>query len=163
MKKIIFFMLILSWAFSVSPMGWADQTAVSSTEANIWITKDGQKHFTCPVMGSEGIVTSETPFSIVDGKKFYHCCNGCSEKLTADPAKYLSKFTIPANVVTVDKKGDHFQCPVSGEIGIVDAKTKFADVDGKRYYFCCSKCETAFAANPQKFLPAKPTAGAKLN
>lgn len=40
-------------------------------------------------------------------------------------------------------------CPVSGDP--ID-KDIFRDVDGKRVYFCCKSCPTAFDKDPQKFL-----------
>ena len=124
----------------------------SVTEENVWTTKDGAKHYKCPVMGAEGVVKENTTFSIVDGKKYYHCCGGCSEKFTAETAKYLDGFTVPANVIKQDKKGQHFQCVVSGENGVVGEKTSYSDKDGKRYYFCCSDCKTAFDKNADKFI-----------
>ncbi|MBN2013251.1 TRASH domain-containing protein [candidate division KSB1 bacterium] len=128
-----------------------DKKTDKVTEANVWLTKDGAKHFVCPVMGDEGVVDKDTPFSIVDGKKYYHCCGGCAEKLTANPEKYLKDFVIPANVVKVDDKGQHFQCSVTGEMGTVTSETSFSDVNSKRYYFCCESCKPKFDKNPEKF------------
>jgi YHS domain-containing protein len=151
MKKLIsnlvpIFVLIL---FAVSSVVVAGE---KTTEANVWTTKDGAKHFKCPVMGSEGVVKESTTFSIVDGKKYYHCCGGCSGKFTENTAKYLDGFVTPANVVKIDDKGKHFQCVVSGESGVVGEKTKYSDKDGKRYYFCCNDCKKAFDKKAEKFI-----------
>jgi YHS domain-containing protein len=129
--------------------------ADKAVEANTWTTMDGAKHFVCPVMGGEGMVDENTTFSTVDDKKYYHCCAGCSEKFTANPAKHLKDFYIPANVVKSDKDGQHFQCVVSGEMGLVDTKTDFAEIDGKRYYFCCPDCKPKFEKNPGKYIRSK--------
>jgi len=151
MKKLIsnlvpVFAIIL---FTVSSFVIAGEKA---TETNVWTTKDGVKHFKCPVMGHEGVVKESTTFSVVDGKKYYHCCGGCSGKFTANTAKYLDGFVVPANVTKVDKKGKHFQCAVSGEAGVVSTETLFADKDGKRYYFCCEGCKEEFDKDAKKFI-----------
>ena len=151
MKKLIsnlvpVFVLAL---FAVSSLAIAGE---KTTEANVWTTKDGAKHFKCPVMGGEGVVTETTTFSVVDGKKYYHCCGGCSGKFTENTAKYIDGFVVPANVVKVDDKGQHFQCVVSGEQGKVSEKTLFSDKDGKRYYFCCESCKKKFDKNADKYI-----------
>ena len=157
MKKqtitLIAVFLILFSAISVFARS-DDSTKKKATvvEANVWKTEDGQKHFVCPVMKNEGIVTENTPYSIVDGKKYYHCCAGCESKFLQSTAKYLNELVIPANVVKEDKNGKVFQCPVSGELSTVNEKTLFSDVNGKRYYFCCSKCKTNFDANSKKYI-----------
>ena len=120
-------------------------------EANVWKGEDGKKRFVCPVMGGEGVVDENTLYTDVDGKRYYHCCAGCPEKFAADPQKYLKDFTVPANVIKVDEDGKHFQCPVSGEMGLVDEKTPYTDHGGKRYYFCCNNCKTKFESDPSKF------------
>ncbi len=45
--------------------------------------------------------------------------------------------------------GDKAQttCPITGKA--ID-KTKFADVQGQRVYFCCSSCPAKFKADPEK-------------
>ena len=157
MKRNTFYLMFtVLFALSAVAVSAAEKSK-SAVEANVFTTKDGEKHFICPVMGGEDVVTKDTPYSVVDGKKYYHCCGGCSEKLTANPDKYLKNFAIPANVLKVDDDGQHFQCVVSGEMGLVNAKTTYADVDGKRYYFCCDKCSEKFEADRSKFM--KNTAG----
>ena len=157
MKKLtVVFIAVLTLTFAISGFnaiaGDDNQKTKSATEQNVWTTKDGAKHFKCPVMGIEGVVNQNTTFSIVDGKKYYHCCGGCSEKFTANTAKYLDGFVVPANVVKEDKNGKHFQCAVSGETGVVTEETLFADKDGKRYYFCCEGCKKEFDKDSEKFI-----------
>ena len=127
----------------------------SIAEANVWITEDGKKHYICPVMGEEGIVDSKTASSVVNGKRYYYCCAGCSEKFAANPSKYLENFVIPRNVIKVDKDGKHYKCPISGEIGLVSEKTLYSDYDGKRYYFCCVGYKNKFDATPEKSLKSE--------
>ncbi len=151
MKKIIsnFLAIFALFIFAVSSFVIAGEKA---TDANVWTTKDGAKHFKCPVMGHEGVVKESTTFSVVDGKKYYHCCGGCSEKLTSNSAKYLDGFFVPGNVTKVDKEGQHFKCLVMGGEGVVKESTTYSDVDGKRYYYCCPGCKPKFEANSAKYI-----------
>ena len=146
------FILLMFTVASLINVKAQDKKEIITPEANVWKTEDGASHFTCPVMGEDGVVDSTTSFSEIDGKRYYHCCNGCAEKFQSNSKKYLENFVIPANVVEVGERGNHFKCPVSGEMGTVSEKTPFSDVNGKRYYFCCSKCKTAFDADANKFL-----------
>jgi YHS domain-containing protein len=167
MKKqvILFLSLLLAFA-SVSVIFAIDkdqhQKNSDVVEANVWTTADGVKHFVCPVMKNEGVVEANTSFSVVDGKKYYHCCGGCAPKFQADPQKYLKDFVVPGNVIKVDEKeGKIFQCPVTGEKSAVNEKTLFSDVNGKRYYFCCSGCKPKFDENPEAFLKKKEAKASK--
>ncbi|MDW7680603.1 MAG: YHS domain-containing protein [bacterium] len=157
MKKLILTLVGLLVIISAVGLLFANPTSEEKDkkqaviEANVWKTEDGVKHFICPVMKAQGVVSEKSLYSEIDGKRYYHCCAGCSEKFTAETEKYLKDFTIPANVFKVDEDGQHFKCPVKGETGIVSDKTVFTDVDGKRYYFCCSGCKAKFEKNPEKF------------
>ena len=161
MKKYLFLALAVLFIFSatnalVASDNNQQKSKAKLVEANVWTTADGVKHYVCPVTKKEGVVDKNTVFSIVDGKKYYHCCQACAPKFQAEPQKYLKKLAVPANVVKIDKNGDEiFQCPVSGEKGVVDKKTSYLDVDGKRYYFCCDKCKAKFEKDPNAFLNAK--------
>jgi YHS domain-containing protein len=75
----------------------------SIVEANVRTGEDGSKYYKCPVMGNEGVVDSTTTFSVVDGKQYFYCCAGCSEKLQANPSKYLKKFVKPGGAIKIDK------------------------------------------------------------
>jgi YHS domain-containing protein len=47
-------------------------------------------------------------------------------------------------------------CPVMGDvIESPGEATSYADYDGVRYYFCCSKCAEKFAENPEAFADGK--------
>ena len=52
------------------------------------------------------------------------------------------------------KVGDRTKCIVSGHEFVVTADSPHADYNGKTYYFCCPDCPKAFAAHPEKFVPA---------
>ncbi|MFM7053029.1 MAG: hypothetical protein ACKOYN_13000 [Planctomycetota bacterium] len=67
-----------------------------------------------------------------------------------------------APVGTADMQGDPYPldtCPVSGEKLGADAVTvvlsgmKDKNLDGTQVKFCCAKCEGAFKADPDKYLP----------
>jgi len=157
MKKLtILLVAVLMFSFAVADIyakvSDDNKKKSSVTEANVWTTEDGAKHYKCPVMGGEGVVDSKTISSVVDGKRYYYCCAGCVKKFEAEPAKYLKNFAMPGNVVKIDKEGQHFKCPVTGEAGVASEKTAYSDFNGKRYYFCCSNCKTKFETKPQKYL-----------
>ena len=46
------------------------------------------KQTLCPLSGEKVELAS---FTEHEGKKVYFCCDGCIEKFTADPAKYVAK------------------------------------------------------------------------
>jgi len=153
MKATIFAIAaLIVLSFAVVSVDAGNSKSEGVVEANVWVDADGQKHFTCPVMGEKGVVDEKIPYSVVDGKKYYHCCAGCSEKFQAETNKYLKDFSVPANVIKVDEDGKHFRCVVSGEMGTVSEKTAYSDVDGKRYYFCCDNCKKKFDADSEKFM-----------
>jgi YHS domain-containing protein len=45
----------------------------------------------CPVSGEVFTVSADSPKVEVEGKTYYMCCGGCTEKFKADPKKYLTK------------------------------------------------------------------------
>ncbi len=45
----------------------------------------------CPISGETFTVSESSPKAEVNGKTYYFCCSGCSEKFKADPKKYLEK------------------------------------------------------------------------
>lgn len=51
------------------------------------------------------------------------------------------------------------RCPVEG--GVIKTNL-FADVDGKRVYFCCKGCPEKFSANPAPYLEKMKEAGVTL-
>ena len=113
-------------------------------DGNVWKTEDGKKHFVCPVMGNEGVVTSKTTYSDVDGKRYYYCCAGCSDKFEAEPAKYIKKLAVPTNVIKSEKGDQYYKCPMSGKVNKVEKNTAYSDVKGNRTYFCGPGCKTKF-------------------
>jgi len=50
---------------------------------------------------------------------------------------------------SVDKGKPQTKCPVMG--GLVNKKV-FTDYNGKRIYFCCNGCISAFLKNPDKYM-----------
>ena len=96
----------------------------------------------CPVMGKP---IDSSAYTDIQGQRVYHCCPMCSAKLKADPDKYFKKAAAEGVLFQNVQKS----CPVSGEP--LDS-TQFVDYQGRRVYFCCKKCPTQFAANPQKYL-----------
>ena len=67
---------------------------------------------------------------------------GCSD---AEPVK--QSFSTPEL-----KIGDTTSCPVMGTKFKVKKDTKFALIDGKKYYICCPECIDKIKNNPKKYL-----------
>ncbi len=97
----------------------------------------------CPVMGKP---IDSTAYTDIQGQRVYYCCPMCSKKLKADPDTYFKK----AAADGVLFENIQSKCPVSGEA--LEDSAVFTDFEGRRIYFCCSKCEKSFKADPQKFL-----------
>ena len=122
-------------------------------EGNVWTTADGQRYFTCPVQHTENPVANAVAHSDVDGVRYYHCCPSSQAPFRAEPGKFLKAFAIPGNVLTVDADGKkHFADPISGKEGVVSKKTKYADVEGMRYFFASKKSLKKFNSDPHAFL-----------
>ncbi|MBD3169255.1 MAG: hypothetical protein GF307_07210 [candidate division Zixibacteria bacterium] len=67
----------------------ASKASMPSKFANVYATdEDGNKYAVCVLSGKSFKVDSRSSYSVVDGKGYYHCCNGCSEPFKAEPSKY---------------------------------------------------------------------------
>ncbi|MFZ1684131.1 MAG: YHS domain-containing protein [Candidatus Zixiibacteriota bacterium] len=96
----------------------------------------------CPVMGGK---IDSAYYTDIQGQRIYHCCNGCSTKLTDDPDTYLKK----AATEGVLFENIQTKCPVNGKP--ID-RTIFVDYQGRRVYFAKEKCMDKFAKDPAKYL-----------
>ena len=95
----------------------------------------------CPVMGKKITVGKNSKYAKVNGKKYYVCCGGCTKKIEDDPQKYLEA-----------KAGDEVCCPVLGKKFTVKKNSKYAKIDGKKYYVCCNGCVGKLKKDPEKYL-----------
>lgn len=99
----------------------------------------------CPVMDSK---INKAMYVDFNGKRVYVCCEGCIDKVKADPAKYIKK--LEAQGITVARTpGKQTLCPVAGTK--ID-KAVYVDVDGKRIYLCCKGCGATIKADPSKYI-----------
>ena len=139
-------------------------TGAFAQDVNVWLLDEqGNKHFTCPVMGNEAVVGKTTKFSDYQGKRYYFCCPACKPAFEANPDKYLDKMVLPGNIIEVKGEIRRFKCPVTGEMGEVTKDTPYSDFEGKRYYLCCAECKPKFEAEPKKFITAsEKTPGAQI-
>jgi len=65
---------------------------------------------------------------------------------------YAEVSVTEGNVWTTADGLKYYTCPVMGGEGLVSATTSYSDVDGVRYYHCCSSCEAKFQADPSQWL-----------
>ena len=56
--------------------------------------------------------------------------------------------------------GDSTRCPVSGEEFVVDPGSPKVDYDGSTYYFASETNKKKFQANPEKYVPKRPSSQA---
>ena len=68
---------------------------------------------------------------------------------TAKPVKDTNKTATTAAAVSVEQT----TCPVSGDK--ID-KNVFVEYKGKKVYFCCASCESAFNKDPEKYISKLP-------
>ena len=111
----------------------------------------------CPVMGTKFKVNKNSLNVTVKGKKYYLCCQMCTDPLKKDPDKYLKvteKVEVKMQNYSTDeaKVGDVVKCPVMGSDVTVTDKTLFASIKGKKYYTCCGGCPDMIKKNPDKYL-----------
>jgi YHS domain-containing protein len=96
----------------------------------------------CPVMGGK---IDSTYYTDIQGQRIYHCCDGCSAKLTADPDTYFKK----AADNSVLFENIQTNCPVNGK---PINKTIYLDYQGRRIFFASEKCADKFVKEPAKYL-----------
>ncbi len=129
-----------------------DVSTVEVQDGNVWTAEDGTQYYTCPVMRGEGKVEEATSFSVVENKKYYHCCPSCQAPFRSEPVKWLENLTVPGNVFIVDLDGvKHFRDPVSGTEGVVDKDTRYFDHEHHRYFFISKKTMKKFKKSPQSY------------
>ncbi len=100
---------------------------------------------TCPVMGGP---INKKHFADHDGKRVYFCCPACSKEFAKDPAKYIKKLE-DEGISLESTPVPQTMCPVMNR---KINKSLFADHDGKRVYFCCKACVSAFKRDPDKYV-----------
>jgi P-type Cu+ transporter len=107
------------------------------------------------------------------GTTYAFCCAGCREKFVADPRRYVAAATADASRPEHhDHVHSHAACcsghdraapgnvevkdPVCGmTVDPASAKHK-SDHGGQTYHFCGPKCREKFAAEPSRYIAAKP-------
>ena len=140
MKTIRLAMLALSLVAVMAAMAFSEGSTAPSAATPV---KKLHNQTVCPVMGNP---IDSAAYTDIQGQRVYHCCKGCSAKLTADPDKYFKQAAAEGVLFQNIQK----TCPISGD-SLTDQKN-FTDYEGRRIYFCCSKCVDKFTAAPQKYL-----------
>ena len=114
-----------------------------------------EKQTVCPVMGGE---IDTGMFVDAEGKRIYVCCEGCIEKVKADPATYIAK--LEKQGVTLEKAPvAQTTCPVSGK---AISLTSFVDVEGKRVYTCCAGCNEKVKVDAATYIAKMKNAGVTI-
>ncbi len=110
---------------------------------------------TCPVSGEKLGSMGDPIVKMVDGREVRLCCNGCIDRLEANPAKYFAEMD-----KAIAKQQMPFYpletCVVTGEPLAIDGE----DIAINHIYknrlvrLCCKGCVRDFEAGPAKFLAA---------
>lgn len=109
----------------------------------------------CPVMGGK---INKALYVDSGGKRIYMCCEGCIDKLKADPAKYIKKLE-SQGITLASTPVEQTLCPVKGtKIN----KAVYVDADGKRIYLCCKGCVDKVKADPSKYISKLESEGVTL-
>lgn len=135
-RKLSLILIALASLAGLTAFGGDNADATKKADA-----KELKPQTHCPVMGGK---IDSTVFTDIQGQRVYHCCPMCGPKLKADPDKYFKK----AAADGVLFENIQTRCPVSGEE--LENKNVFVDYDGRRIYFCCSKCKASFNAKEAK-------------
>lgn len=96
---------------------------------------------TCPIMGGK---ISKKEYVDARGQRIYVCCEGCKEKVKADPEAALQKLE------EKDEYAESLQkaCPITGaKIN----KSLYIEYKGRRLYACCKGCLVKIKAEPEKY------------
>lgn len=110
----------------------------------------------CPVLGEKFTVKKDSKYAEVKGKKYYVCCPMCIKKIKKDPDKYLKDKALKQTFKSKEAKiGDEVICPVMGEEITVEKKSKYVEINKKKYYVCCPMCIDKIKKNPEKYLKEK--------
>jgi len=118
---------------------------ISIIMALIAVAAFAEKQTVCPIMGGE---INKDLYVDADGKRIYVCCEGCIEKVKADPQKYIEQ--LESQGITLEKTPvSQTVCPVMGR---KINKDLYVDADGKRIYVCCEGCIEKVKADPQKYI-----------
>ncbi len=109
----------------------------------------------CPVTGDRFTISESTPVVQYKGVKYYMCCPGCDTRFVENPEKYIQPVHQTKPVKTeLDKDviGKEAVCVVTGDTFLINEFTPVVEYKGKKYYFCCSGCDTEFMKNPEKYI-----------
>jgi YHS domain-containing protein len=124
-------------------------------EANTFSTDDGTKYFICPVKGKPTPIDEAVAVSVVDEKRFYHCCISSQATFRADPAKHLAMdFFVPANFISYGLNGASFRDPVTGQTKVLKPDSPSHQIELKRYFFANEESKAAFVENPDQYIKA---------
>tara|TARA_R110002072_G_scaffold282552_1_gene445528 strand:- start:27147 stop:28232 length:1086 start_codon:yes stop_codon:yes gene_type:complete len=150
-------------AFAISgipgqqPAEFAQKFQITRSAAEVAIAQQT----ICPVSGKPLGSMGAPPAVHIGDREVYVCCAGCTDRLKADPQKYLAKL-IPAGPVKAtraDAAAVAFQktCPVMNKpLDAMGGPWKF-NVLGRDVFVCCPGCTKAIEREPAKYLAMLPT------
>jgi len=115
----------------------------------------------CPVSGKPLGSMGAPPAVRIGDRDVYVCCAGCTNRLKADPQKYLAKLTPtgPVKATRADAAAVAFQktCPVMNEsLNAMGGPWKI-NLQGRDVFVCCKGCIKALEREPAKYLAMLPT------
>jgi Cu+-exporting ATPase len=137
--------------------------------------KAGEETLKCPVSGKEFTKSEASPKYEYEGKTYYFCCEGCIEKFTENPEKYIKKEEHAEHAHDAEdthaaehahaEPADHDHQAHAEENGmavdpvcgmkIKKEDAKFTHIhNDKTYYFCTEECKDKFVKAPGNYIRA---------
>jgi Cu(I)/Ag(I) efflux system membrane fusion protein len=133
------------------PARYLARFAVAASSGVTAATPQEQK--LCPITGAK-LGSMGDPVAVeVEGRKVWVCCDACTPKLKANPAKYLGKLAPQSAAETREPTAAAQQiCPVTGaKLGSMGDPV-LAEVEGRKVWTCCAACPPKLKANPARYL-----------
>ncbi|MHB1687410.1 MAG: YHS domain-containing protein [Ignavibacteriaceae bacterium] len=106
------------------------------------------------VCGMYLISTDGCKESVVNGKKYYFCCDVCKEEFDKNTGRYdvsiqrdISEKEPSLFIQTIERERDL----VCGELINVHEAAGISIYKNSTYYFCCQTCKKVFDKNPSAY------------
>lgn len=110
----------------------------------------------CAVMPDHKVNVAEATkkglYQDVEYTRYYFCCDNCPKAFAKDPDKFTKNGGVDLQAIGVPKE---IHCSVMTDEKVDVEKAldngKYADYNGRRYFFCCDGCPAAFKKEPDKY------------
>lgn len=92
-----------------------------------------------------------------DGTEYWFCSDHCKARFVDNPSRFASTAQAPVHDTTQSREAVEAVDPVCGMSVDASMTPHHASYDGNEYYFCAAGCQSAFAADPERYLAPRST------